>query len=213
MTAFSGLHAVNGFRIMTILNGLRLEIRCPGMRLTAKAPKCSTIVRREWGFKGRPEKLLEQLEEWVKVNMPTVETDRGAISLLHSNPLAVTGPILGFVQPDGTLSEQPAPLVKVRVFAMGSDCAQLYHIHSVDCPLVAHYGPGKLYNCPGDYKDYEVRSDEDLFEQMGFETAQEGFQDVAFGSCATDEGPCALPDDEGEPEEPNFYQPGSLLAN
>lgn len=49
-------------RLLTIRQGLCLEIRCPGMRLTAKAPKCSTILRREFGLKGKPVKLLAQFE-------------------------------------------------------------------------------------------------------------------------------------------------------
>ena len=32
-------------RLFTILSGLKLEIKIPGMRLTRKAPKCSTILR------------------------------------------------------------------------------------------------------------------------------------------------------------------------
>ena len=49
-------------RLLTIRQGLCLEIRCPGMRLTGKAPKCSTILRREFGLKGKPVKLLAQFE-------------------------------------------------------------------------------------------------------------------------------------------------------
>lgn len=50
------------YRLLTIRQGLCLEIRCPGMRLTGKAPKCSTILRREFGLKGKPVKLLAQFE-------------------------------------------------------------------------------------------------------------------------------------------------------
>lgn len=50
-------------RLLTIRSGLRFEIQCPGMRLTAKTPKCSTILRREFGLKGKPLKLLAQFEE------------------------------------------------------------------------------------------------------------------------------------------------------
>ncbi len=49
-------------RLGMILSGLRLEIKFPGMRLTRKAPKCSTILRKEFGLKGTPEKLLAQYE-------------------------------------------------------------------------------------------------------------------------------------------------------
>lgn len=47
-------------RLFTILSGLKLEIKLPGMRLTGKAPKCSTILRREFGLSGKPEKLYAQ---------------------------------------------------------------------------------------------------------------------------------------------------------
>ena len=55
-----GKQDVNTFREMTLLRGLLFEAKT-GMRLTAKAPKCSTIVRREYGFKGNHQKLALQL--------------------------------------------------------------------------------------------------------------------------------------------------------
>jgi hypothetical protein len=58
--AWVGKEAVNLLTAKTILMGLRFEVNCPGMRLTRKAPKCSTIVRRRFGLKGRPPKLLAQ---------------------------------------------------------------------------------------------------------------------------------------------------------
>jgi hypothetical protein len=62
VVSVDGKKSIEWFRLKMILSGLRFEVNCPGMRLTSKAPKCSTIVRRELGLKGRPEKLLEQLE-------------------------------------------------------------------------------------------------------------------------------------------------------
>lgn len=50
-----------GFRDITILRGIIFEVKCPGARLTHKAPKCSTIIRREIGLKGKPESLALQL--------------------------------------------------------------------------------------------------------------------------------------------------------
>jgi hypothetical protein len=47
-------------RLFMILSGLKLEIKIPGMRLTRKAPKCSTIIRKEFGLSGKPEKLYAQ---------------------------------------------------------------------------------------------------------------------------------------------------------
>jgi hypothetical protein len=49
-----------GTRLRTILIGLRLEVKIPGMRMTRKAPKCSTILRREFGMHGTPANLLAQ---------------------------------------------------------------------------------------------------------------------------------------------------------
>ena len=49
-------------RLLTIRSGLAMEIRIPGSRLTGKAPKCSTILRKEFGLKGKPVKLLAQFE-------------------------------------------------------------------------------------------------------------------------------------------------------
>lgn len=61
--AWVGKEAVNMFRLRMILNGLRLEVKTGGMmRLTAKAPKCTTIVKREFGLKGNRESLLAQFE-------------------------------------------------------------------------------------------------------------------------------------------------------
>jgi hypothetical protein len=48
------------FRLFTILSGLELEIKIPGMRMTRKAPKCSTILRKEFGLSGKPQKLYDQ---------------------------------------------------------------------------------------------------------------------------------------------------------
>ena len=55
-----GEQDVNTFRERTLLRCLLFEAKT-GRRLTAKAPKCSTIVRREYGFKGNHEKLALQL--------------------------------------------------------------------------------------------------------------------------------------------------------
>jgi hypothetical protein len=61
-------------RLFTILSGLKLEIKIPGMRLTRKAPKCSTILRKEFGLSGKPEKLYDQfLALLVKHEVPLPE--------------------------------------------------------------------------------------------------------------------------------------------
>ena len=56
---------IPAFRLCCLRAGLRFEIKCPGMRMSNKTPKCSTIVRKEFGFKGTPVKLLAQLEAWM----------------------------------------------------------------------------------------------------------------------------------------------------
>lgn len=48
-------------RLRMIAAGLKFEIKVPGMRLTAKAPKCTTLARR-MGFRGNPQRQLEQVE-------------------------------------------------------------------------------------------------------------------------------------------------------
>ena len=51
---------VGRFREAMILNSHICEMRT-GMKMTRHAPKCSTIIRREYGFKGNNVKLAEQL--------------------------------------------------------------------------------------------------------------------------------------------------------
>jgi hypothetical protein len=59
---FSGKDEIQKFREITLLNGLRLEVKT-GMRLTSKAPTCYTIIKREYGLKGNKEKVLDQFEK------------------------------------------------------------------------------------------------------------------------------------------------------
>jgi hypothetical protein len=61
-------------RLFMILSGLKLEIKIPGMRLTRKAPKCSTILRKEFGLSGKPQALYDQfLALLVKHEVPLPE--------------------------------------------------------------------------------------------------------------------------------------------
>lgn len=64
--SYLGRPAVDLFRLNMILNGLKMEAKFPGARLTGKAPKCSTIVRREFGLRGNHEKLIAQFEPLVE---------------------------------------------------------------------------------------------------------------------------------------------------
>ncbi|MFN8758827.1 MAG: hypothetical protein ACK5XA_08465 [Tagaea sp.] len=53
------------YRAATILSGLRLQKK--GIKLTRRAPACSTIVRNEFGFKGSLDAQIEQMEAYVAV--------------------------------------------------------------------------------------------------------------------------------------------------
>lgn len=48
-------------RILTIKHGLEWEIMFPGGKLTAKAPSCFTIIRNDFGIRGR-DKLVRYQE-------------------------------------------------------------------------------------------------------------------------------------------------------
>ena len=52
--------ATRTIREFMLAQGLQMEIKFPGFQMTAKAPKCSTILRQEYGMTGKPEALLEQ---------------------------------------------------------------------------------------------------------------------------------------------------------
>lgn len=59
--AATGKKAVNIFRLATIVQGMKFEMKT-GMKLTSRAPSCFTIARREFGLKGNKDKLLAQME-------------------------------------------------------------------------------------------------------------------------------------------------------
>jgi hypothetical protein len=50
-----------------IATGLKLEITLPGARMTNKAPKCTTILRREYGMTGTPISLYMQFCRFRKI--------------------------------------------------------------------------------------------------------------------------------------------------
>lgn len=76
MISFEGVEATTLFRMMTLLKGLKFEHKFPGARLTGKAPKCSTIVKAEFGLKGRHPKLIEQFEKLVEEAKAAVAVER-----------------------------------------------------------------------------------------------------------------------------------------
>lgn len=50
-------------RLLMIRTGIRFEISTNGKgRLTAKAPRCTTILRKEFGLKGSRESLAAQFD-------------------------------------------------------------------------------------------------------------------------------------------------------
>lgn len=74
--------AENGYATMPIREkmiemGLKGEI-LHGMRLTGKAPKCSTILRQEYGMQGTPVSLYIQ---WCKFKGYTPDTKIAAMAL------------------------------------------------------------------------------------------------------------------------------------
>jgi hypothetical protein len=84
-----GEFATGGARLIMIRLGLRFEIRSPGMRLTSKAPKCTTILRREFGLKGNPLKLLSQFEDLLEM-VGVVKADDKSTELGPDGKLRLT---------------------------------------------------------------------------------------------------------------------------
>lgn len=76
-TSIVGKTSINFYRLVTILSGLRFELRTNGMRLTSRAPSCFTIVRREFPellAKGdTKEKILEKFAAYVEAMRTQVE--------------------------------------------------------------------------------------------------------------------------------------------
>lgn len=52
-------------RVITIKNGLEWEIRFPGGKLARNAPSCFTIIRNEFGIRGRDK--LARYQEFCKL--------------------------------------------------------------------------------------------------------------------------------------------------
>ena len=96
---FVGPSAVNIFRMEMILRGLKFEHEFPGARMTAKAPKCSTIVRRDYGLMGKHAALIEQFEPLVVARKPfrgtvaanVLEHGTGALNIDAKCPDGILG--------------------------------------------------------------------------------------------------------------------------
>ena len=53
---FSGADGVGLYRMLTIIQGMKMEMR--GMRLTRKAPSAFRIAKEQYGLKGNKEQIL-----------------------------------------------------------------------------------------------------------------------------------------------------------
>lgn len=71
-TSITGKTSISYFRLATLLAGLRFEVRTGGMKIT-RGPSAHSIVKREFGFKGNREKVLEQFAAYVAAMKTQVE--------------------------------------------------------------------------------------------------------------------------------------------
>lgn len=71
-TAIVGKTSINFYRLVTLLSGLRFEIKTGGMKI-CRGPSCYSIIKREFGFKGNKEKVLEQFSTYVEAMRTQVE--------------------------------------------------------------------------------------------------------------------------------------------
>lgn len=53
---------IDTYRAQMILNGLYMEVK-HNMRLTAKAPTCYSLAKKEYGLKGNKTKVYNQLAQ------------------------------------------------------------------------------------------------------------------------------------------------------
>jgi hypothetical protein len=63
-----GMGSMGMFRLRFLRMTLATEIKQPGYRATGKAPKASTILRKQFGLTGKPERLLAQYDELLTAN-------------------------------------------------------------------------------------------------------------------------------------------------
>jgi len=57
------------YRLLSIRAGLQLEIKCPGLRMS-RAGSAQGWVKKQLGFRGNKEKLLAQLDDYIRCNFP-----------------------------------------------------------------------------------------------------------------------------------------------
>ena len=65
---------IDAFRFRFLLRGLDMELN-HGMRLTAKAPTCYSILKREYGFKGSRKRVMDEATEAFGAWKAWMETD------------------------------------------------------------------------------------------------------------------------------------------
>jgi len=53
--------SINHYKFLILIQGLKVEMK--GMRMTSKGRTCYSILRREYGFKGSRQRVLEQAQE------------------------------------------------------------------------------------------------------------------------------------------------------
>jgi hypothetical protein len=74
--AFDGPKAVNFFRMNTLLQGMKFELKT-GMKMT-RGPSCFTRVKKEYALKGNKQKLIAQFEALVSEENKAMEYKRDA---------------------------------------------------------------------------------------------------------------------------------------
>ena len=81
--------AILTFRLLTLRQGLKLEDKTSGeMRLTGRGSTCYAMVKREYGFKGNRNKVLYQLESYIREQYPNhadknIELDHEKKSVIY----------------------------------------------------------------------------------------------------------------------------------
>ena len=63
MAVIEGKENMLEFRLMVLHSALKLEAR-HGMRMS-RGPSAYSLVKKEYGFKGNKQRVLEQFEEWL----------------------------------------------------------------------------------------------------------------------------------------------------
>jgi hypothetical protein len=68
MTCYDGPETVQVMRLQTLISGIKLEIRIPGMRVS-RGVNCHKIAKQDYGCKGDRKACLEQLLEILALKL------------------------------------------------------------------------------------------------------------------------------------------------